>query len=97
MWTNYVLLPTEEAFFSSIYRFIYCCLTRTHLTLGQFSTVNGWAKGLSTYKYPISTKNPLALGYFNQILLLSYGCNHTEAARSFHAAANLDPNCAMCY
>jgi tetratricopeptide (TPR) repeat protein len=53
--------------------------------------------GLSAYNYPISTKNPLAQRYFNQGLLLAYGFNHAEAARSFQQAANLDPNCAMCY
>lgn len=54
-------------------------------------------EGLSNYKYPISTTNPLAQSYFNQGLLLSYGFNHAEAARSFQEAAKLDPNCAICY
>jgi tetratricopeptide (TPR) repeat protein len=54
-------------------------------------------EGLSAYNYAISTKNPLAQRYFNQGLLLAYGFNHAEAARSFQEAANLDPNCAMCY
>jgi tetratricopeptide (TPR) repeat protein len=54
-------------------------------------------EGLSAYNYTISTKNSLAQRYFNQGLLLAYGFNHAEAARSFQEAANLDPNCAMCY
>jgi tetratricopeptide (TPR) repeat protein len=54
-------------------------------------------EGLSDYLYPISSENALAQRYFNQGLLLSYGFNHAEAARSFQAAAQLDPNCAMCY
>jgi tetratricopeptide (TPR) repeat protein len=54
-------------------------------------------EGLSAYNYAISTKNPLAQRYFNQGLLLAYGFNHAEAARSFQEAANLAPNCAMCY
>jgi tetratricopeptide (TPR) repeat protein len=54
-------------------------------------------EGLSDYSYPISTQNVLAQRYFNQGLLLSYGFNHAEAARSFQAAAQLDPNCALCY
>jgi tetratricopeptide (TPR) repeat protein len=53
--------------------------------------------GLSNYNSPISTLNPLTQRYFNQGLLLSYGFNHAEAARSFREAARLDPNCAMCY
>jgi tetratricopeptide (TPR) repeat protein len=54
-------------------------------------------EGLSAYNYPVSTKNAQAKRYFNQGLLLSYGFNHAEAARSFQEAARLDPNCAMCY
>ncbi|MBD1845773.1 hypothetical protein H6F89_20660 [Cyanobacteria bacterium FACHB-63] len=54
-------------------------------------------KGLDQYPYPISTRNAQAQRYFNQGLLLSYGFNHAEAARSFREAARLDPNCAMCY
>lgn len=53
--------------------------------------------GLYSYPYPISTQNAQAQRYFNQGLLLSYGFNHAEAARSFREAARLDPNCAMCY
>jgi tetratricopeptide (TPR) repeat protein len=53
--------------------------------------------GLSAYHYAISTQNSLAQRYFNQGLLLTYGFNHAEAARSFQEAANLDPDCAMCY
>jgi tetratricopeptide (TPR) repeat protein len=54
-------------------------------------------EGLDQYRYPISTRNAQAQRYFNQGLLLSYGFNHAEAARSFREAARLDPNCAMCY
>ncbi len=35
--------------------------------------------------------------YVNQGLLLAYGFNHAEAARSFHYASKLDPECAMAY
>jgi tetratricopeptide (TPR) repeat protein len=52
---------------------------------------------LGNHHHPISTQNPLAQRYFNQGLILSYGFNHAEAARSFQQAAKLDPNCAMCY
>jgi tetratricopeptide (TPR) repeat protein len=45
----------------------------------------------------ITTTNPQAQRYFNQGLILSYGFNHAEAARSFRAAQQLDPNCAICY
>lgn len=49
------------------------------------------------YHRPISTKVPLAQKYFDQGMFLFYGFEWGEAARSFRAAAQLDPNCAMCY
>jgi tetratricopeptide (TPR) repeat protein len=52
---------------------------------------------LTAVSFPISTKNSLAQRYFNQGLLLGYGFNHTEARRSFQAAQELDPSCAMCF
>jgi tetratricopeptide (TPR) repeat protein len=52
---------------------------------------------LGEYNFPISTNNPLTQRYFDQGLILAYGFNHAEAARSFQEAARLDPNCAMCY
>jgi tetratricopeptide (TPR) repeat protein len=54
-------------------------------------------KNLGNHHHPISTKNALAQRYFDQGLTLSYGFNHMAAARSFKAAAQLDPQCAMCY
>ncbi|WP_274474638.1 tetratricopeptide repeat protein [Mangrovimonas aestuarii] len=53
--------------------------------------------GLDAINYPISTNNPEAQKYFNQGLVLAYGFNHAEAARSFYYATKLDPDCAMCY
>ncbi|WP_164929090.1 tetratricopeptide repeat protein [Gloeobacter violaceus] len=52
---------------------------------------------LGNYHHPVSTRNPQAQRYFDQGLILAYGFNHAEAARSFKEAARLDPNCAMCY
>lgn len=53
--------------------------------------------GLDVLHYPITTQNPLVQKYFDQGLVLSYGFNHAEAARSFYYASKLDPECAMCY
>lgn len=53
--------------------------------------------GLDVLHYPITTSNPEVQKYFNQGLVLSYGFNHAEAARSFYYATKLDPDCAMCY
>src|SRR5213595_4156011 len=52
---------------------------------------------LGTYHKDIGTKVPAAQQYFDQGLRLVYGFNHAEAIRSFTRAAELDPNCAMCY
>ncbi|WP_029037238.1 tetratricopeptide repeat protein [Salinimicrobium xinjiangense] len=54
-------------------------------------------EGLDVLHYPITTDNPKVQQYFNQGLVLSYGFNHAEAARSFYYASKLDPECAMCY
>ncbi|AWK05641.1 hypothetical protein HYN56_15895 [Flavobacterium crocinum] len=54
-------------------------------------------KGLEGVSFKISTNNPEVQEYFNQGLMLAYGFNHAEAARSFYEASRLDPNCAMAY
>ena len=54
-------------------------------------------EGLDVLNFPISTQNELVQKYFNQGLILAYGFNHAEAARSFYYATKLDPTCAMAY
>ena len=54
-------------------------------------------KGLDVLNFPISTPNKLVQKYFNQGLILAYGFNHAEAARSFYYATRLDSTCAMAY
>ena len=54
-------------------------------------------KGLEGIDFKITTKNKEAQGYFNQGMMLSYGFNHSEAARSFFEATKIDSTCAMCY
>jgi hypothetical protein len=49
------------------------------------------------FTYPITTKSKVAQKYFNQSLILAYGFNHAEAARSFKEAVRQDPDCASCY
>lgn len=53
--------------------------------------------GLGNHEFPISTQNELVQKYFNQGLVLAYGFNHAEAARSFYYASKLDSNCAMAF
>lgn len=54
-------------------------------------------KGLGELSYSIETEIPSVQDYFNQGLILSYGFNHAEAARSFYYATKLDTTCAMAY
>ncbi|GJL54890.1 MAG: hypothetical protein NPIRA02_20220 [Nitrospirales bacterium] len=54
-------------------------------------------KNLGGHSYGVSTSVPMAQRYFDQGLILAYGFNHAEAARSFSEALRLDPACAMCY
>lgn len=51
--------------------------------------------GLKGIHFPISTKITAAQNYFNQGLMLSFGFNHAEAARSFYEATRQDKNSAM--
>lgn len=52
---------------------------------------------LGTHHKDIGTTVPDAQRYFDQGLRLLYGFNHAEAIRSFTRAAELDPNCAICW
>jgi tetratricopeptide (TPR) repeat protein len=52
---------------------------------------------LGDLHFTISTKDTLAQKYFDQGLVLAYGFNHAEAARSFYYAIKIDDNCAMAY
>lgn len=53
--------------------------------------------GLGDYSLPISASNPEVQRWFDQGLSLTYGFNHQAAERSFLKAAELDPQCAMCW
>ncbi|MBS1562905.1 MAG: hypothetical protein JST39_00895 [Bacteroidetes bacterium] len=53
--------------------------------------------GLEGIDLRISTKIPEAQAYFSQGMMLAYGFNHAEAARSFYEATRLDSTCAMAW
>jgi tetratricopeptide (TPR) repeat protein len=53
--------------------------------------------GLGQHHHTISTKNPEAQRFFDQGLMLVFGFNHEEAARSFRRASELDPQSAMAF
>lgn len=52
---------------------------------------------LTGIDFRISTTSPEAQQYFNQGMILAYGFNHAEAARSFFEATRLDSTCAMAW
>lgn len=51
---------------------------------------------LGTVTYAMTSESPLAQAYFDQGLRFAYAFNHAEAVRSFEAAQQLDPGCALC-
>jgi tetratricopeptide (TPR) repeat protein len=54
-------------------------------------------KGMGRHHHPVTTRLELAQRYFDHGLTLCYNFNHAEAIRSFEAAAQLDPDCAMAH
>jgi tetratricopeptide (TPR) repeat protein len=54
-------------------------------------------KDLGALHVAITTTSPKAQAYFDQGLRLAFAFNHAEAARSFRAAQEADPACAMCW
>ncbi|WP_298712760.1 hypothetical protein [Chitinophaga sp.] len=52
---------------------------------------------ISGVDFKISTTQQEAQAYFNQGMMLAYGFNHAEAARSFYEATRLDSGCAMAH
>jgi tetratricopeptide (TPR) repeat protein len=53
--------------------------------------------GLGPHHRTVTTNSAAAQEYFDQGLAFLYGFNHDEAIRSFQAAADADPQCAMAF
>lgn len=53
--------------------------------------------GLEGIDFEITTTSEEAQNYFKQGLMLAYGFNHAEAARSFFQGTREDSTCAMCW
>ena len=73
-------------------------------TMPQVPTsIAGWAQGAQIFEglgnahRAVTTSSPEAQKYFDQGLRLLWAFNHDESTRSFAKAAELDPNCALCY
>jgi tetratricopeptide (TPR) repeat protein len=77
----------------------------THCTLPQVHDEAWYSSGktapllngLEGLSFPVSTTNDTAALYFQQGLMLCYGFNHAEAARSFFEATRRDSTFAMAY
>src|SRR5688500_4645316 len=54
-------------------------------------------EGLGDCRFPVTSTHPEVQRWFDQGLMLTYGFNHDAAERSFLKAAELDPECAMCW
>ncbi|WP_454785342.1 tetratricopeptide repeat protein [Legionella sp. WA2024007413] len=52
---------------------------------------------LGSFHFNVSTNNKSAQKFFNQGMVLFYGFEWGESARSFKEAMRLDPQCGMCY
>ncbi|MGB8341134.1 MAG: hypothetical protein WCE51_06055 [Chthoniobacterales bacterium] len=64
---------------------------------GVLSAKEPFFDGLGTYKRKVTTNSRQAQRYFNQGLAFYHGFNDGEAIRSFQAAAQTDPKCAMAH
>lgn len=54
-------------------------------------------EGLGDYSMPVTAKDKDVQRWFDQGLAMTYGFNHDAAERSYLKAAELDPDCAMCW
>jgi tetratricopeptide (TPR) repeat protein len=49
------------------------------------------------HRFEVSTSSTEAQDYIDQAMMLTFGFNHAEAARSFRQAQEIDPSCAICF
>jgi tetratricopeptide (TPR) repeat protein len=77
--------------------FIACAPLTTDADWYKIDNIAPIIDGLDVLDFPVTTKINLVQQYVNQGLVLAYGFNHAEAARSFYYATKLDPECAMAY
>ncbi len=54
-------------------------------------------EGMGDQHFDVSLKDTLAVRYFDQAMILSYGFNHKEAERSFRQVAELEPDHPMAW
>jgi tetratricopeptide (TPR) repeat protein len=66
-------------------------------TVGQWADGARLFEGLGNFHRRSATSSPDAQSDFDQGMRFLWAFNHDEATRSFAKAAELDPQCAMCY
>lgn len=88
------LAQPPEVYKASI---IICGIQPTDKTWYSTDQKTPFFAGLGSLHYPITTPNKTVQRYFDQGLVLAYGFNHAEAARSFFQAIRLDSTCAMAH
>jgi tetratricopeptide (TPR) repeat protein len=66
-------------------------------SVGILNAKEPFFDGLGLYKRKVTTNSRQAQRYFNQGLAFYHGFNDGEAIRSFQAAAQSDPKCAMAH
>ncbi len=72
--------------------------TRTEAPVPDLAPVGAnLIEGLGDYSMPVTSKGKDVQRWFDQGLAMTYGFNHDAAERSFLKAAELDPDCAMCW
>jgi hypothetical protein len=67
------------------------------LTASQWADGARLFAGLGDLHRAVNTNSPQAQAYFDQGMRFLWAFNHDEATRSFAKAAQLDPQCAMCW
>lgn len=70
---------------------------RVPLTLADWAQGAMLFEGLGDFQRKITTTSEEAQKYFDQGMRYLWAFNHDESTRSFAKAAELDPQCAMCY
>jgi tetratricopeptide (TPR) repeat protein len=94
-------IPGQQA--SSVEPAPALCVSRPGSAAALPTTLPQWAEGaqlfdgLGDFRRKISTNSAPAQAYFDQGMRFLWAFNHDEATRSFAKAAQLDPQCAMCY
>lgn len=73
------------------------------MAMGQAATVSEWARGamlfdgLGDFHRKVTTGSEMSQKYFDQGMRFLWAFNHDESTRSFAKAAEIDPQCAMCF